>query len=267
MAKQSEKDDLALTLALMLGDKSKRPEWMTLALDFEFIDDCAQKKMDQQTTFKHLAEGSSPNARSRREGEEGWTPLMYEADRGSGQSLRILFTYNPDPNLKSDTGETALMLATKNGNYTVFKELIIEFKLANGTLEMNAVNNENKTALMIAAELGSGEFVKDLTNHGANPDVRDKEGRTALVLAVQGQHSGCVSTLLKNGADVMIKDNAGKTALDYARETDQKQVAAALEEKRKAYLDNMGDEIDNGGLESSKQVKVAKPLAFKKPGR
>jgi Ankyrin repeats (3 copies)/Ankyrin repeat len=265
MAPKTEKEeDFALTLALMLGDKSKRPEWMTLALDFEFIDDCAQKKMDQQTTFKHLAEGSSPNARSRREGEEGWTPLMYEADRGYGQSLRILFTYNPDPNLKSDTGETALMIATRNGNHTVFKELIIEFKLANGTLDMNAVNNEGKTALLIAAASGKGEFVKDLTNHGANPDARDPDGKTALVIAVQGQHTDCVSALLKNGADVMIKDNAGKTALDYARETDQPQVVAALEIKRKEYLDKMGDEIDNGGLESSQQVKVAKPLAFKK---
>ncbi|MEZ0262395.1 MAG: ankyrin repeat domain-containing protein [Alphaproteobacteria bacterium] len=262
--KQEEKDDLALTFALMMRDKSKTPEWMQLALDFEFIDDCAQKKMDQQTVFKHLIEGSSPNARSRREGEEGWTPLMYEADRGYGSSLRILFTYNPDPNLKSDAGETALMIACRKNNHEVFKELIIEFKLANGTLDMNALNNEGKSALLIAAELGHGECVNGLTNHGANPDLRDREGRTALIISVQGKHAACANSLMKNGADVMLKDNAGKTALDYARETEQPQVVAALEIKRREYLDKMGDEIDNGGLESSQQVKVAKPLAFKK---
>lgn len=267
MASKSDKDDFALTLALMLGDKSKRPAWMNDALDFEFIDDCAQKKMDQQTTFKHLAEGSSPNARSRREGEEGWTPLMYEADRGYGQSLRVLFLHNPDPNLKSDAGETALMIACRKGNHEVFKELIIEFKLANGTLDMNAVNNDGKTALLIAAENGFGEGVNGLTNHGANPDLRDKDGRTALIISVQGKHAACANALMKNGADVMLKDNAGKTALDYARETEQPQLVAALEVKRREYLDKMGDEIDNGGLHAGQQVKVAKPLAFKKPVR
>lgn len=263
MAGLSKEDDFALTLALMLGDKSKRPAWMNDALDFEFIDDCAQKKMDQQTTFKHLAEGSSPNARSRREGEEGWTPLMYEADRGYGSSLRILFTYNPDPNLKSETGDTALMIACRKGNLSVFKELIIEFKLANGTLDMNAVNNEGKTALLLAAENGNGECVSGLANHGANPDLRDKDGRTALIIAVQGRHTDCVASLLKNGANMLLKDNTGKSAFDYARETDQPQVLAALDEKKKEFVAKMGDEIDNSLL-TGKQVKAAKPIAFKK---
>lgn len=265
--KQTDKDDFALTLALMLGDKSKRPAWMNDALDFEFIDDCAQKKMDQQTVFKHLAEGSSPNARSRREGEEGWTPLMYEADRGYGSSLRVLFLHNPDPNLKSDAGETALMIACRRDNHSVFKELIIEFKLAKGGLDMNAVNNEGKTALLIAAENGSGECVSGLANHGADLNARDSEGRTALMIAVRGRRDSCVTPLLKSGADVMLKDNAGKTALDYARETGQAQLVATLEVKRREYLDKMGEEIDNGGLHAGQQVKVAKPLAFKKPGR
>jgi ankyrin repeat protein len=263
MAGLSKEDDFALTLALMMRDKSETPEWMQLALDFELIDDFAQKKMGQQETFKHLAEGSSPNARSRRQGEEGWTPLMYEADRGYGQSLRILFTYNPDPNLKSDTGETALMLACRKGNDQVFKELIIEFVLANKTLDLNAVNNEGKTALLIAAENGSSECVKGLTNHGADLDVRDKDGRTALIIAVQGGHTDCVASLLKSAANPMLRDNTEKSALDYARETGQKQVAAALEDKGREFMARMGEEIDDKLL-TGKQVKTTKPIAFKK---
>lgn len=263
MASEKDKDDLALTLALMFRDKSETPEWMQLALDFEFIDDMAQKKMDQQTTFKHLAEGSSPNARSRREDEEGWTPLMYEADRGYGESLRVLFLHNPDPNLKSDAGETALMIASRKGNQHVFKELIIEFGLAAGTLDMNAMNNDGKTALMIAVENGNTDCVHGLMNHGANPDLQDKQGKTPLITAVQNRQADCVAPLLKRTVNPMLKDNSGKSALDYARETDQPQVLAALEEKRKEYLAALGDSIDKD-IQEGQQVKVTRPLTFKK---
>ena len=264
MPNRKEKDDLSLTLALMFRDKSQTPEWMQLALDFEFIDDMAQKKMGQDETFRHLAEGSSPNARSRREGEEGWTPLMYEADRGWGQSLRVLFLHNPDPNLKSDAGETALMIACRKGNHAVFKELIIEFVLAEKKLDMNAANKEGRTALMIAAENGNAECVNGLMNHGADPDLQDKDGRTALILAVQGKQIECLRPLLKHPLNPMLKDNTGKSAIDYAREMDQTQVLAALEAKRKEYATAFGDAVDNDGLLTGQQVKVSKPFSLKK---
>lgn len=264
MAKQSDKDDAALTLALMFRDKSKTPEWMQLALDFELIDDFAQKKMGQQETFKHLAEGSSPNARSRREGEEGWTPLMYEADRGYGQSLRILFLHKPDPNLKSDAGETALMIAARQGNHAVFKELIIEFHLAEKTLEMNAVNPEGKTALMLAAENGNTECVNGLLTHGADPNMQDKDGRTALICAVQASQTNSMGTLLNHPLNPMLQDKAGKSAFDYARDTDQPQVVAMLEAKRKEYLAALGESIDKEGLLTGQNMTVRKPLGFKK---
>jgi ankyrin repeat protein len=220
--------------------------------------------MGQKETFKHHAEGSSPNARSRREGEEGWTPLMYEADRGYGQSLRVLFLHHPDPNLRNDAGETALMIASRKGNHAVFKELIIEFGLAEKTLEMNAVNKEGKTALMIAAENGHTECVSGLTNHGADPNLQDKDGKTALICAVQAKQAACVANLLKHPLNPMLKDKAGKNAIDYALEAGEPQVIATLEAKRHEYLAALGESIDNEGLLTGKKVPVSKPFKFKK---
>jgi hypothetical protein len=72
-----------------------------------------------------------------------------------------------------------------------------------------------------------------------------------------------VAVLLQHDVNPMLKDKSGKNALDYAHETGQTQVLAALEQRRKQYLEALGESIDNE-VQAGTQVKVSKPLGFKK---
>ena len=73
----------------------------------------------------------------------------------------------------------------------------------------------NKTELMRLAFLGNGADLLAHLSGPAHPDVnaRDENGRTALMLAAVNGNEDCVKILIAAGADVNAKDNTGKTAL------------------------------------------------------
>jgi ankyrin repeat protein len=75
--------------------------------------------------------------------------------------------------------------------------------------------NEN-TALILAAEGGQIECVRLLIARGADKDAKDTSGYTALVWVAQKGHADCARLLLENGADKNPKDNDGFTALIWA---------------------------------------------------
>ena len=66
---------------------------------------------------------------------------------------------------------------------------------------------------MCAALAGDTEAVKDLVAKGADVNAQDDEGRTALMFAVINMHHGTVKVLLESGADVNVRANDGGTAL------------------------------------------------------
>ena len=75
-------------------------------------------------------------------------------------------------------GQTALMVATLNGNVRGVAKL-----LASGA-EINASNASGETPLLLAARLGSVIVQQLLIGHGANVAAKDAEGRTAHQRAV-----------------------------------------------------------------------------------
>jgi len=73
--------------------------------------------------------------------------------------------------------------------------------------------------LMLAAQRGDADLVKDRLGWGIDPNCRDTKGRTPLTLNVR---SSCpsvatVRALLEHGGDPSAVDKTGLTALDYAR--------------------------------------------------
>jgi hypothetical protein len=230
----TDEDERRLSLSLMFRDKSAPlPEWVQFALDFELIDDMAKPNVTEQVVFKHLMEGSSPNARSNREGEEGWTPMMYAADRGhGGRVLDVLILQDADPNLKSETGDTALIIALRKGSDYMFGQLMRNFVIE-GKLDLNAANEKGETALMLAASHGNSEWVDILLNWKANFLATDKEGRSALDYA---------------------RDAAAKSAWGAG------EIVAKLEKMRQEYF----DKLDKEGMPTGQSLSLGKPLSFKK---
>jgi len=89
-------------------------------------------------------------------------------------------------------------------------------------------------AVLVKANRGDVEGVKQLLNNGADPNTppnRNDNGMTALMFAAWKGHSEIVRLLVRAGANVNAVSNTGATALVYAAN-------AGSEESVKILLDN-----------------------------
>ncbi|NJN21863.1 MAG: ankyrin repeat domain-containing protein [Leptolyngbya sp. RL_3_1] len=86
--------------------------------------------------------------------------------------------------------------------------------LASGT-NPNLVYHTN-TALTYAARDGFTDIAELLIDYGAEVNWVDGEGVTPLILAAFKGHTELVALLLNHGADVNVIDQWDRTALDYA---------------------------------------------------
>ncbi|NEQ51730.1 MAG: ankyrin repeat domain-containing protein [Leptolyngbya sp. SIO3F4] len=102
-----------------------------------------------------------------------------------------------------------LIAATLVGNVDEVRSL-----LEQGT-DPNLVYHTN-TALTYAARDGFTEIARLLIEHGAEVNWIDGEGVTPLILASFKDHIDLVQLLLAHGADIAVRDQWNRTALDYA---------------------------------------------------
>ncbi|XP_059433727.1 signal recognition particle 43 kDa protein, chloroplastic-like, partial [Corylus avellana] len=85
--------------------------------------------------------------------------------------------------------------------------------------DVDAVDQDGRTALIFVSGLGSEPCVKLLAEAGANLDHRDSSGGlTALHMAAGYVKPGVVKVLLELGADPEIEDDKGRAPLDLAKE-------------------------------------------------
>lgn len=113
----------------------------------------------------------------------------------------------------------------------------VETLLEQGT-DPNLVYNTN-TALTYAARDGFTKTARLLIDHGADVNWIDGEGVTPLILASFKDHIEIVQLLLAHGADVTIRDRWNRTALDYAlRRGEEDAIAQLLNLNQKERLEN-----------------------------
>ena len=149
-------------------------------------------------------------------------------------------TYRVDPDvLDSEVeeyhelaeGRSALLItAAKTGKLWKVKLL-----LATGA-KVNAVNSNDKTALMYAAENGHDKVVdRLLQEENIDVNMQDNEGKTALMYAAISLDKEIVNKLMVDGkANRNLRSHEGLTAYDYAEKeylTLQKIQSEATEEE------------------------------------
>ena len=122
----------------------------------------------------------------------------------------------------------------------------VQFHLDMG-VNINDVDSNGRTALMLASKAGHEEIVETLLSAGANgsqdshsrggqvllkrgadPNIQKKDGATALMYASQNGYSEVVQILLKGGADPNIQKKDGATALMYASQNGRSEVVQIL---------------------------------------
>ena len=82
--------------------------------------------------------------------------------------------------------------------------------------KVNATDNDDWTALILASSGGHAEAMKVLIAGGAEVNATKKDGWTALMSASKGGHTEAIKVLIANGADVNATDKNGWTALMFA---------------------------------------------------
>jgi ankyrin repeat protein len=104
---------------------------------------------------------------------------------GCGRPLRV-----------SRSQETeALLRAASAGNADTVRTI-----LASPNVDVNGVDDQGNTALILAARFGHNEVVRALLLAKADVRVKNKEGKTALMLAAEGGHDQTVAALTQAGA-------------------------------------------------------------------
>ncbi|EAY04784.1 ankyrin repeat protein, putative [Trichomonas vaginalis G3] len=125
-------------------------------------------------------------------------------------------------NYKNQEEITALHLAAiKN------RKEVVEFLLSHGA-NINEINEDGQTALHYAASNNSKETAELLISHGANINEMDEDRKTALHFAISSGSKVTAELLISHGADINKKDRDGKTAFHMAADQNSKAIAEFL---------------------------------------
>ena len=124
------------------------------------------------------------------------TAIMLAAEQGYHNCVQILLSFGANPNLKNEDEYTALLLAAEHGRNETVRTLCI---WPGVDIEMS--NKFGKNAFIMAAEFGRFESLMILREHGANVNAESKRGMTALFLASLKKHVQIVEYLVAHGAN------------------------------------------------------------------
>lgn len=161
-----------------------------------------------------------------------------------------------DPNTRNPKGQVGLTLALQNGSLKVFEAL-----MASRQLDVNALNAQDESPLMMAALKGHVEAARALVAReadvnktgwaplhyaatGTSPqhativsllieahayvDAASPNGTTPLMMAAQYGTNDSVKVLLDEGADPILKNQLGLTAADFALRVSRTETAQAI---------------------------------------
>jgi serine/threonine-protein phosphatase 6 regulatory ankyrin repeat subunit B len=177
------------------------------------------------------------------------TALIIASENGNLEAVKSLIQYKADITLKDTNGNNALIRAAKRGCFDVVEELL--FRKAS----INSTNNYNKTALMEAAENGYIRVVKLLIKKGAKVSIKDKLDKTALDI---------VNAKFKSSMNIRRNYNSIKEILERKIETSKTPLELLGDEK---YIANVNDwEVitDNNYLKDLKDWKKNNPNNYNK---
>ncbi|XP_041928622.1 poly [ADP-ribose] polymerase tankyrase-2 [Alosa sapidissima] len=122
---------------------------------------------------------------------------------------------------------------------------------------INSKTESGRTPLMFAASLqesaGRSKFIQMLLEKGADVNARDEQGRTALSLACELGHLDVVKLLVQFNADPEIMDTWGNSALMYAAFAGHNQV---LEFLVRAFK-RLGLQLDHTNRAGHSAIQVA----------
>ncbi len=177
---------------------------------------------DEEVAESDPSKGPAPNIETK-EVVVDVSGFLDVALHGRVESVRQAIEAGVDVNAADEQQRTALLLASFNGHTSVVKLL-----LEHGAL-LSHRDAMGRTALMFAATSANAETVKLLLDEGADVNVVDTgEGFTALMHAAAEGQVRVVQILMQHKADPTIRDLDGDTARDFATRNGHSEVVKLL---------------------------------------
>lgn len=116
--------------------------------------------------------------------------------------------------------------AAPDGGSSALKQSIFEAVAQNDLVSLNllldqgtnvdTVDKDGNTALILAAEAGNPRILSVLMTHGADVNLQNFKGETALMIAAQNGQEYYVKKLINHGAHTCVKNLDGQSAADLA---------------------------------------------------
>ena len=164
------------------------------------------------------------------------------SDARRTEILKLLLSYGAKLCDVEERGMTLAMLAAMRGDLSCLKilcdsgETVAAMKQVECETQINHMNDEGRTALMLAASdnflcLEHDRFLclEHLVTVGADIDVKDKNGYTALMHAIETGFTKAVRFLLKKGADFTTISASGDTPLLLAFRRNLREIVTELQ--------------------------------------
>lgn len=108
---------------------------------------------------------------------------------------------------------TALILLAKLSSFEEEYKLSTFEELIEAGAYLNLQNYKGETALMVAAKNGNKIILEKLLEHGADTDIQNYMGQTALMLAIRYKKFDIADLLIMSVVNLDIQDNNRETAL------------------------------------------------------
>ncbi|MBU0934192.1 MAG: ankyrin repeat domain-containing protein [Spirochaetes bacterium] len=173
------------------------------------------------------------------------TLILASRHNNHGNIGKLLLAHGKYIDSKDNDGKTALDYAIINRNAQLIKllvdngaelheaslddEYVIEaLKDGKAAEEINKIDNQGRTALMIAIHEYEDLKAKILIAQGADLNAQDKKGRTSLIYTIWHERFAITELLINKGAELNIQDNKGMSALTWAVDRKYSKIAKLL---------------------------------------
>ena len=161
-----------------------------------------------------IIKGANVNAQN----ESGKTALMLAAFAGKLNLIKELRNNGASYDITDKSGCGVLHYAVDGANLDAIQWLLMD------GADVNAVDSVSGwTPLLRTASVGGNKDVAELLiKFKANVNQLDKDNKSALMIAVINGNQPLVQVLVEYGADINIKNEYGKTAYEMAVSMDRR---------------------------------------------
>lgn len=166
---------------------------------------------------------------------DGATPFLLACTQQDAIIADILLFRGASPSAVDKSRRNALHLCQRGTGGTGVARRLLSTP---GSLDVNAMDACQNTALHLAASMGNMQMVFLLLNAHANPNIQGPGGFTPLMAAVQATMRSqeakmeVLKALVQSGADASLKYSGGQTAADMANDSQVRKILKCWAKER-----------------------------------